>query len=181
MPNLSQKGSNEPNPADVPISAPTNFTHAVHVGFDTKTGLDVSQLPPEWRKLFQQAGVKKSELKNPETAAALLETVMAPPPPPPPPPAAGAHPPPPPPPADLHAPPPPPAGPPPAPSRGPSLADQIKNRSTELHKVDLPDIKGKDETELKPMRSALEAVIAQRRKAMAPDEPSDDNDEWKDD
>lgn len=87
-----------PAPAqEIVISAPSNMRHTAHVGFDSKTGLDVSQLPPEYKKLFQAAGVKKSELKNPETAAALLDTVMAPPPPPPPPPAGGAHPPPPPP------------------------------------------------------------------------------------
>ncbi len=31
----------------------------------------VSSIPEEWRMLFKDAGVRKKDLKNPETAAAL--------------------------------------------------------------------------------------------------------------
>lgn len=59
--------------------------------------------------------------------------------------------------------------------------DQLKNRSGGLRKVELPDLKDKSESDLKPMENALAAVIAARRKAMAPD-PDDQNEsnDWND-
>ncbi|KAL6049452.1 p21Rho-binding domain containing protein [Balamuthia mandrillaris] len=107
------------------ISGPTNFSHDTHVGWDAEQGFEVRNIPPEWKKLFKDAGVRKSELQDPETRNLLINTVRqsimlsrspladdAPPPPPtgsaPPPPSGGPPPPMPPPAARA----PPPAAPP---------------------------------------------------------------------
>jgi hypothetical protein len=128
-------GGNEV-PEDFVISDPRAFRHESHIGWDPEHGFEIRNIPPEWRKLFQAAGVKKSELKDAETAKFVMNVVATtiagegPPPPPPvaaapPPPAAapplkekstvGAAPPPPPP--AMAPPPPPPVGkaPPPPP------------------------------------------------------------------
>jgi hypothetical protein len=57
------------------LSAPTNFRHASHIGWDAKSGFEIRDIPVEWRKLFAQAGVKKSDLKNAETAALVMNTI----------------------------------------------------------------------------------------------------------
>mmetsp|Transcript_25825 Transcript_25825/g.64868 ORF Transcript_25825/g.64868 Transcript_25825/m.64868 type:complete len:395 (-) Transcript_25825:1094-2278(-) len=122
---------------DFQISGPTGFRHASHIGWDPDNGFDIHNIPPEWRKLFAAAGVKKSELKDANTAKFIMETVTealandpnagpappmpsfggGPPPPgrgPPPPPGGG----PPPPPGGGAPPPPPPSGGPPPPPGG---------------------------------------------------------------
>jgi hypothetical protein len=33
-------------------------------GWDHTNGFEIRNIPPEWRKLFQAAGVTKSELRN---------------------------------------------------------------------------------------------------------------------
>jgi len=118
------------------ISNPSGFSHASHIGFDAETGgFDTKNIPPEWKKLFQAAGIRKKDLKDAETCAALVQIMQqndasapaAPPAPPAPaapscpaappaPPAPGAPPPPPAPPA----PPPPPAPGAPPPPRAPA-------------------------------------------------------------
>jgi hypothetical protein len=35
----------------------------------------IRNIPPEWRKLFQAAGIKKSELKNKDTAAFVMNVI----------------------------------------------------------------------------------------------------------
>ncbi len=40
------------------IEGPTNVQHVSHLGFDAKNGFSMRNIPPEWRKLFQSAGVK---------------------------------------------------------------------------------------------------------------------------
>jgi superfamily II DNA/RNA helicase len=71
------------------IEGPTNVMHVSHVGFDAKDGFQVdicchcccahtSQLrniPPEWKKLMKDAGVKKSDLRDAETATFILTTI----------------------------------------------------------------------------------------------------------
>jgi Wiskott-Aldrich syndrome protein len=113
------------------IEGPTNVTHVSHIGWDSKNGFQIQNIPAEWRKLFQAAGVRKSELHNPETVAFLMNTVSAiqsqqePPTmnrPPPGPPTMNRAPPGPPamnrPPPSLAPPPPLPGGPPPPPNLG---------------------------------------------------------------
>jgi len=77
------------------IGAPTNFSHDTHVGWDTEHGFELRNIPMEWKKLFKDAGVTRSELEDPETRMMLVNTVRqsmypggavsipAPPPPPP--------------------------------------------------------------------------------------------------
>ncbi|KAN0050913.1 hypothetical protein ACTA71_004214 [Dictyostelium dimigraforme] len=57
------------------ISAPTNFKHESHIGWDPENGFDIKNIPPDWRKLFQSAGIKKSELKNAETAQFIVNII----------------------------------------------------------------------------------------------------------
>ena len=57
------------------ISGPTNFSHDSHIGWDPVNGFDINNIPPEWKKLFKEAGVKKSDLENKETAMFLVETI----------------------------------------------------------------------------------------------------------
>ena len=108
-------GSGEDETPDIVFSKPTNFRHQSHIGWDPEKGFDLDNIPADWKKLFQQAGIKKSELRDAETAkyvmGVLNEAIAAegappadnaPPAPtgtaPPPPPAGGGPPPPPPPP-----------------------------------------------------------------------------------
>ncbi len=132
-------------PREMEIGAPTGFVHKTHIGWSPQGGFETRDIPPEWLALFKSAGVKKSDLKDAETAAFIMDTISTevakgggvPPPPParaaapappapaarpaPAPPAAAAAPPPPPPavpgrpPTAARAPPPPPAA---APSGG---------------------------------------------------------------
>ncbi len=60
----------------VEISAPREFRHQGHVGWDPDRGFDVVNIPPEWKKLFAAAKIKKSELKNPETGKIVMETIV---------------------------------------------------------------------------------------------------------
>ena len=39
------------------ISSPENFQHLSHVGFDPKTGFSASNIPMEWKVIFQKAGI----------------------------------------------------------------------------------------------------------------------------
>lgn len=70
------KGDDDEAPEDFVISGPTGFRHASHIGWDPENGFDVKNLPPEWKKVFQEAGVKKSELSNPETSAVILQVIQ---------------------------------------------------------------------------------------------------------
>jgi len=69
------------------ITGPTKVVHNSHIGWDPKSGFQIRNIPPEWKELFKAAGVRPSELKNPETAAFIMTTVATaisrPPPPPP--------------------------------------------------------------------------------------------------
>ncbi|KAK5578979.1 hypothetical protein RB653_008655 [Dictyostelium firmibasis] len=60
---------------ELEISAPTNFKHESHIGWDPENGFDIKNIPPDWRKLFQSAGIKKSELKNAETAQFIVNII----------------------------------------------------------------------------------------------------------
>jgi len=112
------------------ISEPTNFRHESSIGWNPNTGFEIRNIPPAWRKMFKDAGIKKKDLKDKETAAFIMDFVTqnsdehgAPVnrPPPPPPTGQGRPPPPPPSPTSQGRPPPPPgmnAPPPPPPPTG---------------------------------------------------------------
>jgi hypothetical protein len=115
------------------ISEPTNFRHESSIGWNPQSGFEIRNIPPAWRKMFKDAGIKKSDLKNKETAAFIMDfvaqhsdesggsssvPVTTRPPPPPPNPSQGRAPPPPPPGQQERIPPPPPGAPPPPPGQG---------------------------------------------------------------
>ncbi|RFU35830.1 hypothetical protein B7463_g479, partial [Scytalidium lignicola] len=55
------------------VSNPTNFSHAVHVGFDQQTGEFVG-LPPEWSKLLNSSAITKEDYeRNPQAVFEVLE------------------------------------------------------------------------------------------------------------
>lgn len=170
------------------VGAPTDFKHESHIGWDPERGFEIRNIPPEWKALFQAAGVKKSELTNATTAKMIMETVVevvsgvAPPPPPPPP---G-----PPPPPVPGAPRPPPA---PAPGGAPAggggggggggrgdLLSQIQ-AGKKLNKVDesaplsggVPDLKNLDAQQ----GANLAQILSDRLQAMRPALEDVDSDE----
>ena len=59
------------------IGAPSNFRHLAHIGFDPSTGFDVKNIPPEWKALFDKAGVTKEQLENKETAKFIVDFVQS--------------------------------------------------------------------------------------------------------
>ena len=55
------------------VSAPTNFSHKVHVGFDAATGA-FNGLPQEWEKLLNNSAITKDDYrKNPQAVIEVLE------------------------------------------------------------------------------------------------------------
>ncbi|KAJ9152027.1 Non-specific serine/threonine protein kinase [Pleurostoma richardsiae] len=55
------------------VSNPTNFSHAVHVGFDPNTGEFVG-LPPEWSKLLNSSAITKEDYeRNPQAVFEVLD------------------------------------------------------------------------------------------------------------
>ena len=55
------------------VSNPTNFSHAVHVGFDPQTG-DFVGLPPEWSKLLNSSAITKEDYeRNPQAVFEVLD------------------------------------------------------------------------------------------------------------
>jgi len=57
------------------IEGPMNVTHVSHLGWDPVNGFQMRNIPPEWRSIFAKAGVRKSDLANPETAAFIMTTI----------------------------------------------------------------------------------------------------------
>ncbi|KAJ3299644.1 hypothetical protein HDU76_006253 [Blyttiomyces sp. JEL0837] len=50
------------------ISAPTEFKHVSHVGYDPKTGFSAQNIPMEWKVIFQKAGITEEQLQDKKTA-----------------------------------------------------------------------------------------------------------------
>jgi len=61
--------------AEVSISGPENFRHESHIGWDPEHGFEIRNIPPQWRKLFQAAGIKKSDLKDADTVKFVMDTI----------------------------------------------------------------------------------------------------------
>jgi len=59
----------------LPISEPTNFRHVSSIGWNPQSGFEICNIPPEWKELFIAAKIKKSELKDPETAKFLVVVI----------------------------------------------------------------------------------------------------------
>ncbi|KAK0645918.1 kinase-like domain-containing protein [Cercophora newfieldiana] len=55
------------------VSNPTNFAHAVHVGFDPQSG-GFTGLPPEWAKLLSSSAITKEDYeRNPQAVFEVLD------------------------------------------------------------------------------------------------------------
>ncbi|EGD80891.1 STE/STE20/PAKA protein kinase [Salpingoeca rosetta] len=68
----SKARDDRPPVRKVDISAPLDFVHEVHVGFDPETG-EFSGLPPQWSALLQVSGITKKEIaKNPQAMVDVL-------------------------------------------------------------------------------------------------------------
>jgi hypothetical protein len=57
------------------LSAPTDMQHSLHIGFDPQGKFTTRNIPPEWERLFQKAGVLRNELDDAQTFAALVATI----------------------------------------------------------------------------------------------------------
>ncbi|KAI8850935.1 P21-Rho-binding domain-containing protein [Chytridium lagenaria] len=53
------------------ISAPTDFKHVSHVGYNPKTGFSVDNIPLEWNAIFAKAGITADQLADRKTAKFL--------------------------------------------------------------------------------------------------------------
>ncbi|KAL6869497.1 Protein kinase [Amphichorda felina] len=55
------------------VSNPTNFSHAVHVGFDASSG-EFTGLPPEWSRLLNSSAITKEDYeRNPQAVFEVLD------------------------------------------------------------------------------------------------------------
>lgn len=59
------------------VSGVLNVVHTQHIGMNTDGSFDLDNISPEWKALFRQAGIKKKDLANPETAKAIVQTIAA--------------------------------------------------------------------------------------------------------
>lgn len=58
------------------VSEPSNFRHLSHIGFNAQTGVfDIKNIPPEWKRMFVQAGLKDSDLQNKNTVQTVIGVV----------------------------------------------------------------------------------------------------------
>lgn len=70
---FGSKKPDRPAISKTDISAPLDFIHEVHVGFDAESG-EFSGLPEHWSKLLQVSGISKKEIaKNPQGMLDVLE------------------------------------------------------------------------------------------------------------
>ena len=57
------------------ISAPTNFQHLEHVGWDVNGGFNAANLSKDWRDLLREAGVSEAQLQDRDTAQFIVNYV----------------------------------------------------------------------------------------------------------
>lgn len=65
----------KPKKGDFVVGEPQLFEHTGHVGVDGTGNFDFSQITPEWKKIFKDAGIRKKDLKNPEVAAEIMTAI----------------------------------------------------------------------------------------------------------
>ncbi len=59
------------------IEKPTNVVHLNHISWDeTKKCLDFSKLSKELKSIFKNAGIKKKDLRNTDTALCIYEKLL---------------------------------------------------------------------------------------------------------
>jgi len=66
-------GKKEEQRARPVISGAKNFKHVSHLGFSGKAGF--GDIPPEWKSIFEKAGVTEEELKDKKTAKFIMKTI----------------------------------------------------------------------------------------------------------
>jgi len=57
------------------ISGPRNFRHSSHIGWNSDEGFKIRDIPEAWKRIFKASGIKKSELKDKETAAYIMDVI----------------------------------------------------------------------------------------------------------
>ncbi|KAG2386743.1 hypothetical protein C9374_002487 [Naegleria lovaniensis] len=64
-----------PDKSTIKISGPKidKFKHVSHIGFDPKKGF--TEIPEEWKHIFEKAGISEDELKDKKTAKFLMQTI----------------------------------------------------------------------------------------------------------
>ena len=55
------------------ISAPSNFEHVSHVGYNPNTGYSAQNIPMEWKIIFQKAGITEEQLQDKKTAKTVAK------------------------------------------------------------------------------------------------------------
>ncbi|KAI9088753.1 hypothetical protein DFS34DRAFT_421807 [Phlyctochytrium arcticum] len=50
------------------ISAPSNFQHITHVGYNPSSGFTAHNIPKEWQLIFEKAGITSEQLSDKKTA-----------------------------------------------------------------------------------------------------------------
>ena len=61
--------------SSVIIGAPSSFKHESHIGWDISTHFDTRNIPPEWRDLFQRAGIPRVALEDSEIRNLIMAAV----------------------------------------------------------------------------------------------------------
>lgn len=61
----NKKEVSEEDRRNIKVSGPTGYSHVSHIGWTAGQGFELRNIPPEWRGIFQKAGVKDEELQNP--------------------------------------------------------------------------------------------------------------------
>ncbi|XP_029466816.1 wiskott-Aldrich syndrome protein [Rhinatrema bivittatum] len=68
-----KKGKKKFSKAD--IGAPSGFHHVQHVGWDPNSGIDVKDLDPDLKNLFNRAGISESQLADVETSRLIYDFI----------------------------------------------------------------------------------------------------------
>ncbi|KAI3639881.1 hypothetical protein MIR68_002195 [Amoeboaphelidium protococcarum] len=55
------------------IGQPSNFRHLTHVGYSAEGGFNMVNVPPEWNKVFEKAGITEEQLKDQSTAKFIFD------------------------------------------------------------------------------------------------------------
>lgn len=58
------------------ISLPSNFRHTSHIGWTDDATFELRNIPPEWKRFFQAAGIRKRDLEDPETRRAIFAVLF---------------------------------------------------------------------------------------------------------
>ncbi len=68
-------GAKETKKKEVEITSVLSVTHNEHIGLNEDGTFDLDNIPENWKKIFKDAGIRKKDLRNPETAAEIIHTI----------------------------------------------------------------------------------------------------------